>query len=248
MSELNYERAVIEFQIILEIEPMNAEAYLGLAEAYVGIGRTNKTIRVLKDGYKVTGDERLKDMIDELEREDEPPVSSSTGSSGDINNSSIETSEPAQNAAAYGSMGFVTVAGTEIDIAATKTLFIVNKAKHDEGRNIRYSNLEEYAAKYDAAVFINNDLTLQETDELSKLVNLTSLEIDYAGLSMDHLLRITKLTNLTCLRLWGNEISDISSLSKLNALKTLYLDGNNISDNDMEWLKGRLPECDFRSY
>lgn len=88
LSDLNYERAVIKFQNILEIEPMNVEAYLGLAEAYVGMGKTNKAIKVLKEGYELTGDEQLQDMIDELERADEPPVSSGASSSGS------ETSEP----------------------------------------------------------------------------------------------------------------------------------------------------------
>ncbi len=88
LSELNYEQAVIEFQNILEIEPMNVEAYLGLAKAYVGLGDTEKALETLRKGYELTGDERLQDMIDELERADEPPVSSSTISS------SSETSEP----------------------------------------------------------------------------------------------------------------------------------------------------------
>lgn len=88
LSELNYEQAVIEFKNILEIEPMNVEAYLGLAKAYVGLGDTEKALETLRKGYELTNDERLQDMIDELESADEPPVSSS------VSSSSSETSEP----------------------------------------------------------------------------------------------------------------------------------------------------------
>lgn len=40
LSEQNYEQAIVEFEKILEIEPMNVDAYLGLAEAYIGMGDT----------------------------------------------------------------------------------------------------------------------------------------------------------------------------------------------------------------
>lgn len=66
LIELSYEKAVIEFTEAIEIEPLNADAYLGLAEAYVGTGNTEKAIEILEKGYDKTGDGRLKDMLREL--------------------------------------------------------------------------------------------------------------------------------------------------------------------------------------
>lgn len=66
LVELSYEKAVLEFTEAIEIEPLNADAYLGLAEAYVGMGDTEKAIEVLEEGYGKTRDERLRDMLEEL--------------------------------------------------------------------------------------------------------------------------------------------------------------------------------------
>lgn len=64
LIENQYEQAIAEFNKVIEIEPKNADAYLGLAEAYVGMGDTEKAIEVLEKGYAVAGDERLKKAID----------------------------------------------------------------------------------------------------------------------------------------------------------------------------------------
>lgn len=45
LKEMNYEQAIVEFQKVLEIEPMNVDAYLGLAEAYLSLGERIKLLR-----------------------------------------------------------------------------------------------------------------------------------------------------------------------------------------------------------
>lgn len=42
LSEQNYEQAIIEFQRVLAIDPMNVDAYLGMAEAYIGLKELDK--------------------------------------------------------------------------------------------------------------------------------------------------------------------------------------------------------------
>lgn len=66
LSELNYEQAIIEFQKILEIEPMNADAYIGLANAYLGLDNTDKALETLRKGFEFTGDEQLQTLINEI--------------------------------------------------------------------------------------------------------------------------------------------------------------------------------------
>lgn len=66
LIEHNYEQAIIEFEKALELDPMNVEARLGLAQAYQGIGDAAKAAEVLQSGYELTGDERLNDMLREL--------------------------------------------------------------------------------------------------------------------------------------------------------------------------------------
>lgn len=66
LIELSYDKAVIEFNKAIEIEPRNADAYIGLAEAYLGLGEDEKAIETLELGYENTRDERIKKMLDEL--------------------------------------------------------------------------------------------------------------------------------------------------------------------------------------
>lgn len=70
LTELSYEKASLEFTEAIEIEPLNPDAYLGLAEAYVGMGNTEKAVEVLEEGYDKTGDERLKSMLERLLTQD----------------------------------------------------------------------------------------------------------------------------------------------------------------------------------
>ena len=48
LSELEYDKAVIAFNKVIEIEPRNLGAYLGLAEAYEGLGQTEDALRALE--------------------------------------------------------------------------------------------------------------------------------------------------------------------------------------------------------
>lgn len=66
LVELDYSNAVLEFTDAIKIDPKNPDAYIGLAEAYIGTGDTEKAIEALERGYEETGDERIKKMLDEL--------------------------------------------------------------------------------------------------------------------------------------------------------------------------------------
>ena len=66
LTDLSYDKAVVEFTEAVNIEPSNPDAYLGLAEAYEGAGDTDKAADVLEEGYEKTGDEWLKEKLDEI--------------------------------------------------------------------------------------------------------------------------------------------------------------------------------------
>ena len=62
----DYEQAIIEFNKVIEIEPKNVDAYLGLAEAYIAAGDYDSAISVLEQGYAETSNQTLQDRINEL--------------------------------------------------------------------------------------------------------------------------------------------------------------------------------------
>ena len=257
LSEQNYQQAVIEFLNILEIEPMNADAYLGLADAYIGLGDTDKAIEVLREGLDKTGDPRIQAKLDELLKSpdeiENPPVSSSSTTS---ESKPEETSAPE-----YGSMGFATIGNTEVDIATTTNLMIYNREIFEERRNSHengfhyltaLSNPENYS-QYQY-VFLTSSLTENDYENIGKLSELKFLHIEYAGLtdvtslvsSIENLNKLNSLDlagnqisdaspiinklNIQSLDLDFNQISDVSPFLKMNQLKTFSLDNNPVSD------------------
>ncbi len=66
LVEMEYERAIAEFNKVIELDPMNADAYLGLAEAYEKSGQHDMAVKTLEKGYEVTGDERIRAALEAL--------------------------------------------------------------------------------------------------------------------------------------------------------------------------------------
>lgn len=66
LSEGNYEEAIIAFTAAIEIEPKRAEAYLGLADAYTGVGNLAAARKTLEDGLAATGDSEIQERLDKL--------------------------------------------------------------------------------------------------------------------------------------------------------------------------------------
>ena len=69
LEEQNYAQAIIEFDKAIAIDPMCVEAYLGKAEAYIGLGDLQSALSTLQTGYELTNDGRLREKIDEIEEE-----------------------------------------------------------------------------------------------------------------------------------------------------------------------------------
>lgn len=67
LSELDYEQAVASYQAVIEIDPRNVDAYLGMAEAYLGADDMEAALAALTKGYELTGDERLAVRLEELQ-------------------------------------------------------------------------------------------------------------------------------------------------------------------------------------
>ena len=71
LLDLEYDKAVAEFQAVIDIEPKNVDAYMGLAEAYIGMGDEEKAIETLEKGLSETGDEKIQAKLDEMKKPEE---------------------------------------------------------------------------------------------------------------------------------------------------------------------------------
>jgi tetratricopeptide (TPR) repeat protein len=70
LEEMDYEQALVVFNKVIEIDPMNVDAYLGVVEVYIRTGEFDTALEYAKKGYEQTGDERLKEKIDMIESGD----------------------------------------------------------------------------------------------------------------------------------------------------------------------------------
>ena len=66
LQELQYEEAVLAFTKVIEVEPRNEQAYLGLAEAFLGLGEMGQAIEALEEGLAQTGSDTIRSRLEEL--------------------------------------------------------------------------------------------------------------------------------------------------------------------------------------
>ena len=64
LLEEDYEQAIAAFEIIIEIDPKNVGAYLGLAEAYVSADELGNAVRTLEKAAEQTDSEEVLDMLE----------------------------------------------------------------------------------------------------------------------------------------------------------------------------------------
>lgn len=70
LAELKYEEAIIEFDKIIAIEPKNVKAYLLKAEALLALDEKKEALETLYEGYAITENKRILDMIKDIEEEE----------------------------------------------------------------------------------------------------------------------------------------------------------------------------------
>ncbi|MBD5145360.1 MAG: tetratricopeptide repeat protein [Ruminococcus sp.] len=248
LIENQYEQAIAEFNKVIEIEPMNVDAYLGLAEAYVGIGDTDKAIEVLEKGYEITGDDRLKEMLDRLLLPvPEETTVTTTAAETDVTTTVHENKTIPNEELVQVLMQLIENPNANIEKEKLDAIYKVSiwgKDFYAVNENIgdKYS-ISARVSVYDDNHLIKNryginyDNTEYEEYEsgiisnltfLERLNNLSIIEIEYNEIS--DISSLSGMTNLTILILNNNKISDISALENLTNLTDLWLEYNQIND------------------
>ena len=110
LSEGNYEEAIIAFTAAIEIDPKQAEAYIGLAEVYAAIGDTEKALDILNQAEEAAGPS---DRLEEARTAVKQSVSPGAGTD--------EDAAPVPGSAPDGATLPETVRTQEIDLGAGMT-------------------------------------------------------------------------------------------------------------------------------
>lgn len=66
LSEERYDDAIDAFKKAIELDPMNPDAYIKLADTYIAKGDYTKALEVLNTGYEKTKNQKIKTKIDEF--------------------------------------------------------------------------------------------------------------------------------------------------------------------------------------
>ncbi|MFP6886660.1 MAG: leucine-rich repeat domain-containing protein [Opitutales bacterium] len=76
---------------------------------------------------------------------------------------------------------------------------------------------------------------------MAGLTELTVLRL--GGNQISDVTPLEGLTNLTKLFIYDNKVADLAPLAELKNLETLWLDGNPIPEDGKEMLEKALPNC-----
>ena len=244
LSEQNYEQAIIEFEKVLEIEPMNVDAYLGLAEAYMAFGKTDKAIRILEDGIEKTDSYRLKDKLEEI-RESEKHVTTKA-------EVTVAASDPAESTDVT-TMAATTEAEPNVEETTAETVVVETEPEPVEVTTAAKPEPAATAAETKPVVTTTTTTTAKPEPVVTKppveegtvtilgeeydIKTTTVLHLNNKGITdktlKDIIPEIKKLTNLKLLSMTYNQITDTTPLTQLTDmpnLTQLFLSENQITD------------------
>jgi len=227
LLELKYEKAIAAFAKVIAIEPRTEQAYLGIADAYIGMEQWDMAQKALEQGLEVLpestaiqdklaavrlgldysiewADPVFEQMI--RQRLDKPV--------GDIRRSDLDS--------VYGL----------VILGNTHCLF--NEAP---GLNWDYDYISHSGGdvRHIACYFFYSEEklytekgTITRLDDLKHFKNIES--IDIIANQIKDLSPLLEIQTLGSLNLYANEISDISALSECHRLYDVDLSYNNITD------------------
>jgi tetratricopeptide (TPR) repeat protein len=230
LLELDYEQAIVQFAKLIEVEPKNTRAYIGLAEAYTALGRTDEAIEILQQGLAQLPDSvELQAMLDRL-RPPEPTATPEPESEAETKaDYAVEWVDPAFETMIRRGLNkpVGTIMCSELDFVTElficgNTYIDFNDMMKDNDVRLSDDRYEINGIKYDEVG------SIRRLDDVRNFRHLTELCLTWNTIS--NVDSLAEETNLTSLLLFWNEISNIDSLAKLTNLTRLYLNGNQIGD------------------
>ena len=157
IEELDYEQAIIAYEAAIEIDPMSADAYLGLAVAYMSVGDYEKAMEILNLGYEKTGNEVLLTQMQVFEE----AMAFSGGADGQADGM---VSGDEYVGTLFGSEGEVTFEENSGGIPE----YTIDGITH---RGYEYCDLKD-----EQKIYLDNIITLLDNGEYEDAVNAITLE------------------------------------------------------------------------
>lgn len=234
LSEMKYEQAIIEFDKILSVEPKNADAYIGKAEANIGLRDYSEAADILNICIKTA------ENIDYI--------------------TLIGIAEKILDADSMVIDAYMVIADAFITLGEVEKAINTLKKGYEQTGNVMFKQkLSDYFDEKepnDLSVFSEStyDNMTTETVQIGEeeyQTDETKIILSGCGLNDDDIKDLSKFIHLSSLVINNNNLSDLSPISGLKELKYLDISHNNISDisfvselTDLEWLSMRCNEIE----
>ncbi|MDL2214483.1 tetratricopeptide repeat protein [Clostridia bacterium OttesenSCG-928-O13] len=83
LADGDYEKALSTFQQVLDIDPQQIDAYLGMADAHLALDDPDAAMDILQEGLDATDSRRIERRIERIEQDKAPPPIVSTSAPPD---------------------------------------------------------------------------------------------------------------------------------------------------------------------
>ena len=237
LDEEDYEQAVIEFERLLEIDPKNTDAYLGLAQAYKELGEYEKATKVLEtamDELDEDEQERIEEALEELEQPQTTPATTTTPITTTTVVTTTTTVTTTTATTAPPEPEPEPADASEIQQMLYRHLFEGGELDAEMMEQVTYLNiLGDYINVGTADGYYPGYPTNISSTNTSNVVTLTMSDdsvvyTQYSNISDLSFARY--LVNCTRIDVMFNNISDLSGLEDMKKLKYLNVQNNVISD------------------
>lgn len=252
LLDMNYEQAVLEFNKILEIDPMNVDAYLGKAEALIAMGKTDEARELLEIAYTKTGNPQIFEKLQSLIQ---PPASSKSDGIDLGNSEPIEIEPPEPTEPVYQDPMCLAIEKTLTDYLNGKPItdttnfnrvtsldIFGNKVYVQCGKRYGEGLVGGYTLGREKIYYdfytdgSENSVRREETSgsltDISFIKDMPKLK--YLHIECQRNLKdispLAGMKSITSIKLNRNGIVDISPLSDMTQLTNLHLFHNSISD------------------
>ncbi len=247
LAEFDYESAILAYEKVLEIDPKNVEAYIGLAQAYIASGDNDTAIRLLQEGFGLTGDRRLEEMLRAIGA-DIPDANGDEAPSWSREDP-VVFGDPWLEGKFREWFNRPTGEFTQDDLDQIESLvivgddiFMINMRSLDGEEHDGYPYIESpKMIKFDLTAnlpilercpnlmeLMLDSCSLEKLDGVERLEALWMLHLNRNRIS--DITPIFKTQNVTTVDLTDNKIRSIDGISAMSQLSGIYLTGNPVED------------------
>jgi len=253
LLEMDYEQALVQFLMVIELEPMNSRGYTGAAEAYVGMGNLESAESILREGAAKLPDDvdiqtALAQVLEAIGQAANPesentPVPTEAIPTPTAEPMPTEETTPVPEATATAE---ATQAPTAEPIAEVTPAPVAETTPAPTAspsptatpaptpvptqEAVAYVTIQggQYSTDLTELDFSKDHFYDEDMAQLKYMKNLERLRINADEIS--DLTPLSELTSLKSLSLFAPPIGDLTPLSKLTRLESLTVYGNQISN------------------